>query len=312
VPTIALLDSSDARGDGWHRVIAPGGFEWWHFFVSQPAGDVRVIADFFYGNPFDPKYLRRFRDYRASPTQNAPPTPAEFPAVRLAIYEGNTCLLNSWAPVEPAKFSAVDSELCFGESRIIRETGGWRLRISAEASVEMQLTPTITGPVGAIGSADYRWIVTAPLCDAHGTIRLPDRQIEIHGLAYHDHRYGVASPATAFSRWLRGCVLRPGASAAIELAIGQDTDHQQICRAVVAANGTVEPLEFTPSVQWQRRGLFGIPYPQAITIGHRLALCRPQRIEQSCDELTLNYDGFIDGMAAPALCQIADFDRMLG
>ena len=70
MPTIPLYDTS-APPDGYHRVAAPGGFEWWRVIAEGS----RVKVDFLEGNYFDSAYRSAYRRYLAAPTRVAPPVP---------------------------------------------------------------------------------------------------------------------------------------------------------------------------------------------------------------------------------------------
>ena len=46
--------------DAWHQVIAPGGYEWWHFDAEDAATDTQLVASFYDGDIFDREYWRRY------------------------------------------------------------------------------------------------------------------------------------------------------------------------------------------------------------------------------------------------------------
>jgi hypothetical protein len=81
MPTIPLYDTS-APPDGYHRVIAPGGYEWWN--VIAPG---RITVNFHYGNPSDPAYRSAYRRYLANPTRVLPPLPQDYPSVSGALVD---------------------------------------------------------------------------------------------------------------------------------------------------------------------------------------------------------------------------------
>ena len=82
MPTIPLYDES-APPDGYHRVTAPGGYEWW----SVLAQEARVKIDFFDGNPFDPTYRLAYQRYLANPTRVMPPVPRDYPSVSAGLVD---------------------------------------------------------------------------------------------------------------------------------------------------------------------------------------------------------------------------------
>jgi hypothetical protein len=100
MPTLPLYQTP-AHPDAWHRVKAPGGYEWWHFTAHDAAGAVRVRVDFFDGDPFNRAYQRAYRRYRRRPTRITPPLPCEYPCVRVEVTEGGRPLWRVDAP-QPA------------------------------------------------------------------------------------------------------------------------------------------------------------------------------------------------------------------
>jgi hypothetical protein len=83
MPTIPLYDSS-APPDGYHRVTAPGGYEWWSITTQGS----RVTIHFSEGNPFDSTYRLAYRRYVADPTRVTPPMPRDHLSVSVNLVDG--------------------------------------------------------------------------------------------------------------------------------------------------------------------------------------------------------------------------------
>ena len=86
MPTLPLLTPTSSP-DAWHNVTAPGGYEWWYFDAEDTANDRQIVAIFFDGFVFHPKYLRAYARYRRWPTWIAPPLPRWFRCAYFVVYE---------------------------------------------------------------------------------------------------------------------------------------------------------------------------------------------------------------------------------
>lgn len=131
MPTIPLYDTS-APPDGYHRVTAPGGHEWWRVVAERS----KVIIDFVEGNYCDPAYWSAYRRFLAAPTRVAPPTPREFPLLTVGL------LGQVFASIKAkASFRHVDepAEIGVGESSILWASEGLRV-----------ITLKVTNPEGRV------------------------------------------------------------------------------------------------------------------------------------------------------------------
>jgi hypothetical protein len=131
MPTLALF-TRPANPDASHQVLAPGGFERWHFDVDDSAANRRVLIDFFEGFPFHPKYLRRYHQYIAHPTRLAPPLPQEFRSVSLTLFENDDVVTRMF--------------------RLGADYGASSMSIEADGAIRLQLrgAPWIAGQSGPV------------------------------------------------------------------------------------------------------------------------------------------------------------------
>jgi hypothetical protein len=58
MPTIPLISESAAPGAS-HQVIAPGGYEAWHFDASSDDGRLHLVAELHAAWADDARYLKR-------------------------------------------------------------------------------------------------------------------------------------------------------------------------------------------------------------------------------------------------------------
>ncbi|MDB5298333.1 MAG: hypothetical protein JWO31_4316 [Phycisphaerales bacterium] len=197
MPVLPMFDRP-TDPDAWHRVAAPGGYEWWYFDAEDAAGRYRLVGIFLEGFVFHPGYLRRYTAYRRNPTRRPPPVAGEFPCAYFVLYDGDTIVGQFMEQVRPGDFaaSAERPDVRVGASRFRRDADGayrlsmagtpWRLTWRGPRRADGQvlsadLTFRPLSPPGAterrflsraLSGAEHRWVVADPLCDVSGTIHL--------------------------------------------------------------------------------------------------------------------------------------------
>lgn len=240
--------TAPADPDAWHRVTAPGGYEWWYFDAEDPAGRVRLVAIFLEGFVFHPGYLRRYARYRRRPTRVAPPVPGEYPCAYFVLYEDGKIAGQFMSQYPAGAFAASPDrpDVRVGPNRFRREADGslrlslsgtpWRLTwrgpklLDDQAlSAELTFRPRTPGGPGAaertflsrrLSGADHRWVIADPLCDVAGTVSLGGpagsggRSVAFAGRGYHDHNYGTAPIGPGLERWVWGRAITGGADGA--------------------------------------------------------------------------------------------------
>jgi hypothetical protein len=142
MPTLPLYDTA-ADPDAWHRVAAPGGYEWWRFDAEDAGRKLRVTIELFDGDPFDEGYLRAYRQYRRRPTRLAPPVPREYPRARLVVIEAGRLLRHVDRRLEPGSVGPA------GDGEGLR-VGPWTLRGDDEGAGGVVISATEL-PVSALG-----------------------------------------------------------------------------------------------------------------------------------------------------------------
>ncbi len=199
MPTLPLYETP-AHPDAWHRVTAPGGYEWWYFDAEDAAADLRLVVILFQGFVFHPGYLRRYGAYRRRPTRAAPPVPAEYPCAYFVVYERGTILAQFMQQYAPGDFaaSAERPDVRVGPNRLTSggTAGGplelivsgtpWRLTwqgpkllASQRLAAELRFTPAFPHAAServflskALAGAEHHWVIANPLCEVSGTITL--------------------------------------------------------------------------------------------------------------------------------------------
>jgi len=274
LPTIPLYDSP-LSPDAWHRVRAPGGYEWWHFDAEDSQHDRRLVAVFYDGYIFDPEYQRRYLRYRRQPTLYAPPLPSEFPCVHFGIYEEKV-RAHFRKQFAPSQFrgSPESPALTIGENSV--EPSGDALRLTLRdqfLSAQMTFTPKF-------GDLSY---------DVEAAIELSGEKIIFHGRGFRDHRFGTEPP----SRAVHGRVLLEDAMCAFQIS--------QSPTLIEADASGVRHVEIGAyACDWQS------PVPSAIQFDDLLSLLNPQLLDSLPTRAV--YDAVWRGREAKALCTIIQSD----
>jgi carotenoid 1,2-hydratase len=318
MPDLLLLDTDVVVADAWHRVVAPGGYEWWYFDAQDREGSVFVVATFHAGPAFHPEYLRRFALYQRKPTRHAPPLPMEYCAFHLGVYENGRRCGGFTAQYPESEFVASTSgcEVAIGPNKVTPEAGGLRVHVEGPADLSAQLTfqPRLAHPPAEqiylsrhpSYSDHHFWVIANPLCQVDGQITLPSgRTIELSGLGYHDHAYGTGPLAMGLRRWIFGRVLQENGAIAFQITTPRELDgveQAHLFMADSAAAGTVA----TPPITWgaDRFTRWGLSYPSGMDMGRTLILREPRVLDSSAFGVRLEYNAFVDGEAATAFCRI--------
>src|SRR6185437_9124260 len=199
MPTLDLF-SPATHPDGWRQVRAPGGYESWNFAVTSANGQMKVAAGVHLGHTDDVAYARRYRWYRRFPTRIKPPTPAEYPSVSLAVWEGGRLILSM---LEAERRGEVRAAIDQGKVRI----GGGRFETAADAALHLCVRGTtrrgvvtadlVFRPKPMAAPAESRegsqWLVmVAPTCEVAGEVSVFDangspRVLAIAGSGFHSH-----------------------------------------------------------------------------------------------------------------------------
>jgi hypothetical protein len=215
VPTIPLYHSPTSP-DAWHRVRAPGGYEWWHFDAEELEHDRRLIATFYDGYIFDPIYRRRYAQYLRHPTRHSPPLPSEFPCLRFTLFENGRTRFSTQFTAGEFRGSDDSPALTIGENRTEQLGKALRLTLCDQAfSAEITFTPKFSHtPIEYSLEKSHHWILADPLCDVDAKIQLSGETIEFRGRGFRDHRFGTEPP----SHFIHGRVLLDDAACAFHLA----------------------------------------------------------------------------------------------
>ena len=194
MPTLPLYDTP-GNVDAWHRVRAPGGYEWWHFEATSGDSDVRVVIDFFDGDPFNAAYQRAYSNYRRRPTRVAPPVPRDYPCVRIQTFQTGKRVSLIDAPQPPGSLVASDDgmEIRIGPNVIRSDGGAFQLSLESAEFTFRPLEPhppSVRELAGEERSAIHFRIIPCGSYDVSGTLRL-GRETPFAGRGTYVHYFGT-------------------------------------------------------------------------------------------------------------------------
>jgi hypothetical protein len=315
MPTLPLL-TDPANPNGSHRVLAPGGYEAWHFDASSDDGKLHVIAALHEAWGLDPAYLRKYAWYRRFPTRVTPPNPLEFPAVTFVLCEEGRQTVRFNARMRAGR-SAEDVRISGDDGRGVR-IGASHAERSGDGSMRLHLRgtdrlrtiaanltfrPTLPRAGRELTLVDspavglHRWVIIDPLCEVEGEISIFEpsgggtpRTISFAGNGTHHHRYGTRPLAAA--NWFGGRVLLDERAFAFEQVSGlREGRHDE---AVVVSAG-VEATDVQRDARVSHEG-------DDVRIGF-IHLARPRVLESKGCETLLSYDARVGGESGVALCR---------
>ncbi len=287
--------------DAPRMIVAPGGYQWWCLEAHDPVSDIRVVAIVFDGNPFDPRYLRRYAWYRRSPTRVVPPVPLEYPGVFLRVYKRDVAVGGGVWKAAPGGCRVTASGVHVGGDGFTRDPRG-TMRLTIQDAVDLTFRPNrlsvpqlhqIAGGV-SVGDA-HGWIVSNPMCAVQGEMRIRDRVTRFDGAGYQDHRYGAEPLSLAVRRCFWACAWLDDRARVVSEVVGTREDSHGLHLVDSADPG---------SAVWGGRTRLRIPYPTMVDFGPALRLDEPHVLESTPLLVQLRYRARIGDVTTAALAHV--------
>jgi carotenoid 1,2-hydratase len=329
MPTLPLY-VLPATPDAWHRVRAPGGYEWWYFDAEDAANDIQIVGILFEGFVFHSGYLRRYSRYRLRPTWFAPPLPRAYPCAYFMVYRQGRVVAQFTTQYPTGEYEVSDSSVNvrIGPNTLGRqEDGSYRLHFEGVSKTHAKLHADLTfrprwthsshertSLSRQLAGAEHHWIIAAPLCDVQGVLGVGgvDGTIPFSGRGYHDHNYGTGPLAPAVGRWMRGRILLPGWAISFQWAKPCSPAQADEVHLVEAdQEGLSELPANAVEADWSGRTKLGLAYPRHLRIAGTCALDRPRILSAGLFSLRLLYETEVDDQKASAFCEVAYPHRLL-
>lgn len=340
MPTLSLyVPRPNLAADAWHRVTAPGGYEWWYFDAEDETGDLQIVAIFLEGFIFHPGYLRAFNKYVNAPTKRQPPLPGQFPCAYFVVYEKGRVLSQFMSQYRPAEFRASEekAEVRIGPNHLNGDgRGGYRLRLRGvpwqltwrgprrqeahQLSADLTFRPRFQHPPDEriflsrqLSGADHHWVIANPLCNVEGTIQIfnggganRSRTIAMRGRGYHDHNYGTGPIGPGLRQWIWGRILTDQAALTFHYARPDTpwlTNELHLVEATQSGNSELPVKRVSSS--WDRKSALMLKYPSHLVLDDLLHLNNPRMLDSSPFYMRLTYDALVRGKKARAFCEVA-------
>ena len=322
MPTLPLYTPNPVA-DASHRVIAPGGYEWWHFDAESDGGDLYFTARLGGGFGSDPTYLTRYRKYLARPTRYPPPVPDNYPSALVAVFDRKQLLEGFEVRPPPQEYAASDDrpEVRAGANHFITAANG-SIELDLEGreaamSVKLEFRPLLRhAPYQTKrlkqpnASSEHYWFLAQPLCKVTGSIRLPRaRHITFSGRGYHDHCFGTAPMGTCAWRCLSGRVLLHDRVIAFQVVDPERSGRAPLAHAVEADEAGVRELSVTHVGRtWPGRAPSEVEWPQELRLSfdgrEELRLYDGSGVDFALERQHVVYRGTVGPVTGGAVCAV--------
>ena len=220
--------TTDPRQEAWHRLDAPGSYEWWYFDAEDEAEGISVVFIWFAGFAFSPYYLSHFEDWKAR-RRDDQPNPVDYAGFSFQLYENGKESINFIKEGNRERFAAEDGGIGvrFEGNRFVYDPlrDEYRLTIdfsfpardrSVHASFSFRPRHRFDYHLDTAvhDGVDFRhqWVLSVPKAEVLGVLDIKSissgkRQvINFRGHGYHDHNLGIVPMYESIDRWYWGRV----------------------------------------------------------------------------------------------------------
>jgi hypothetical protein len=323
MPTLALF-TRPANPNASHHVLAPGGFERWHFDVDDPAAKRRVLIDFFEGFPFHPTYLRRYHQYIARPTRIAPPLPQEFRSVSLTLFENDHVVTRMFRLGADFGASSMSIE-ADGAIRLQLRGAPWMAGQSSPVLLEQQTLNAefVFNPIAALASvtesvdplaevSEYsQYQVSQGACDVSGRVHVFGEGVmsgpidmSFAARGFYDHYFGLAPLSECIPRVMYGRVILPDRLLVLEIIQEDEPPAMTRGELLEISNGVERPVDAGElKIDWRATPL-AVGAPPKVAFAEHLELTNPRVIDANAVGARVVYDAVAQGEKATALCEV--------
>ncbi|HRK30201.1 MAG TPA: hypothetical protein PLD59_03905 [Tepidisphaeraceae bacterium] len=343
IDAIELFDGNPIA-DAWHRVTAPGGYEWWYFDAEDREHDRQFVVILLEGFVFHPGYLRALKKFRSRPTRRLPPLPGDFPCAYFVVYEQGRIAHQFMLqyPRGELRASCDRLDVALGPNTIVAQPDGsiricvrgvpWQLTWQGPKRLEGQ---TLTGEFvfrprlqhaavertflsRAMTGAEHRWVLANPLCEVTGSYRVftadaPGAAVGVNfsGLGYHDHNYGTGPLGPGLRRWIWGRAVFDDCVFTFHYAKPRDrtlADETHLVRGDGA--GLAELQVRRVDCDWGAVSPMLLRYPKQLVFNATMRLHSPRLIDSAPFYMRLMYQAECQGRRGSAFCEVAYPSRL--
>jgi hypothetical protein len=330
MPTLPLY-TPNAIPDASHRVLGPGGYEWWHFDATSSTDALTVVARLGAGFLYHREYRQRYEDFLRRPTSNRPPVPAEYPCVEFAVWREGRRLARCAAHFPADQYFASEREpnVRVGASQFDRDPAGQlRLRLRAPAgegsagssSVDLDFRPLLQHtPCGvsldarALAVPRHHWTLADGLSEVTGRIVCDGNAdgIEFRGAGHHSQAYGTEPLGVRPATWVRGRILLERRVIAFQLADGANPQQSAGAWLVDVDASGARLLQTTEARSaWPAGRMNGAPEEVRLrTTDGEIRLFESRPLDHALASTWVSYRAAIGTWEGRALCEVVDDPR---
>ncbi|RXK88651.1 carotenoid 1,2-hydratase [Chlorobaculum sp. 24CR] len=218
--------TTDPLQEAWHRLDAPGSYEWWYFDAEDEAQGISVVFIWFAGFAFSPYYLSHYEDWKARRRAD-PPNPVDYAGFSFQFYENGKEAINFIKEGGRELFASEDGGVGvrFEGNRFVydRQRDEYRLSIDfsfpardrsvhASFSFRPQHRFDYHLDTSLHDSLDFRhqWVLSVPKAEVLGILDIRSlatgkrKVVQFRGRGYHDHNLGTVPMYESIDRWYWG------------------------------------------------------------------------------------------------------------
>ncbi|NTW55209.1 MAG: carotenoid 1,2-hydratase [Chlorobaculum sp.] len=218
--------TTDPLQEAWHRLDAPGSYEWWYFDAEDEAQGISVVFIWFAGFAFSPYYLSHYKDWKAQRRADSP-SPVDYAGFSFQLYKDGREVINFIKEGPRELFAAEDGGIGvrFEGNRFVYDPlrDEYRLTIDfafpardrsvhASFSFRPQHRFDYRLDTALHDGVDFRhqWVLSVPKAEVLGVLDIRSitsnkREVQqFRGRGYHDHNLGIVPMYESIDRWYWG------------------------------------------------------------------------------------------------------------
>lgn len=261
--------TTDSLQEAWHRLDAPGSYEWWYFDAEDESEGISVVFIWFAGFAFSPYYLSHYEEWKAR-RRDDQPYPLDYGGFSFQFYQDGRETINFIKEGGREFFASEDGGIGvrFEGNRFVYDPQRDEYRLSIDFSFPARDRSVQASfsfrPLHRFDyhldtdlhdSVDFRhqWVLSVPKAEVLGLLDIKSltsdkRQVlQFKGRGYHDHNLGTVPMYESIDRWywgrtfskrydliyyvvfLRGCSAKPQA---VLMLLDHETGRQSMFDAV--------------------------------------------------------------------------------
>lgn len=206
---------SDVRKDVRSPSQRSGGYEWWYFDGISSDDRFSFVVILYEGNPFSTRY-------NGAQLADENPSPADYPAISISIYEHGRPTYYSFTEFDPkgCHFDEEKPLVRVGDHTMEGVLSDGKLQYQLMLSEQLPNGDRLEGDIifqsvrqelklaGSQSQKGHTWNLVQPRAEIEADLTLDingeERKIQFDGFGYHDHNTGQEPMRNEFDDWYWG------------------------------------------------------------------------------------------------------------